>query len=161
MNTLQANTLKSDEFLYIKVCMCMWTVAGKVTVSWDEGWVVMSMESMPKPGLLNLPSIFDAQFFMGADRDTDHCLVIAEVRERLSESKQVTQMSGVKRFNLKKRSELEFTEQNQFKIANSFSAFENLNYSEGISRAWESINENMKISAEESLGLYGREPHKP
>jgi hypothetical protein len=37
----------------------------------------------------------------------------------------------------------------------------NLNYSADISRAWENINENIKSSATESLGLYELKQHKP
>ena len=42
-----------------------------------------------------------------ADCDTDHYLVIAEVREILSVRKQAAQKFDVERFNLKKLSELE------------------------------------------------------
>jgi hypothetical protein len=38
---------------------------------------------------------------------------------------------------------------------------ENLNVSEDISRAWEDIKENIKISSQESLGLHERKQHKP
>jgi len=41
------------------------------------------------------------------------------------------------------------------------SAFENLNVSEDINRAWEKIKENTKTSAEESLGLYELKKLKP
>jgi hypothetical protein len=37
----------------------------------------------------------------------------------------------------------------------------NLNVSEDINRAWENIKENIKISAQESLGLHERKQHKP
>jgi septal ring-binding cell division protein DamX len=39
------------------------------------------------------------------------------------------------------------------KIANRFAALENLNDREVISRVWENIQENIKISATKSLGL--------
>jgi hypothetical protein len=38
---------------------------------------------------------------------------------------------------------------------------ENLNVSEDINRAWENIQDSIKISAKESLGLYERKQHKP
>jgi hypothetical protein len=38
---------------------------------------------------------------------------------------------------------------------------ENLNVREDINRAWENIKENIKISAQESLGLHERKHHKP
>jgi hypothetical protein len=37
---------------------------------------------------------------MGADCDTDHCLVVAEVGERLAISKQLMQKFDMERFNL-------------------------------------------------------------
>jgi hypothetical protein len=40
-----------------------------------------------------------------------------------------------------------------------FAALENLNYSEDINRA--NIEENIKISAKETLGLYGWKQHTP
>jgi hypothetical protein len=46
-------------------------------------------------------------------------------------------------------------------ISNRFAALENLNVSEDISRAWENIKENIKLSAQESLRLYGQKQHKP
>jgi hypothetical protein len=49
---------------------------------------------------------------------------------------------------------------NQIKISNRLAALENLNDSEGISRAWENIKANIKISAKESLGLYELKQHK-
>jgi len=38
---------------------------------------------------------------------------------------------------------------------------ENLNYSKDINRTWESIKENIKTLAKESLGLYELKQHKP
>jgi len=54
------------------------------------------------------------------------------------------------RFILKKLSELEFRIKYQIKISSSFAAMENLNTSEDINRAWESVKENIKILAKES-----------
>jgi hypothetical protein len=38
---------------------------------------------------------------------------------------------------------------------------ENVSYDEDINRAWESIKENIKISAKKSLGLHEMKQHKP
>jgi len=46
------------------------------------------------------------QSFRGAGCDTDHCLVVAEVRERLAESKQAAQKCDGERLNLRKLNEL-------------------------------------------------------
>ena len=51
--------------------------------------------------------------------------------------------------------------QYQIKISNRFAALENLNGTENINRSWENIEENIKSSATESLGLYESKQHKP
>jgi len=71
----------------------------------------------------------------------------AMVGERLAVSTQATQKFDVERFNLKKLNELEVTKQYQIELSNRFTALENLN------KAWENIKENIKTSANESLGL--------
>jgi hypothetical protein len=42
-----------------------------------------------------------------------------------------------------------------------FAALENLKDSKDINRAWENIKDNIKTSAQESLGLYNLKQHKP
>jgi hypothetical protein len=87
--------------------------------------------------------------------------VVAKFRERLAVSKQAAQTFDAERFNLKKLSELEVRKQYRIKISNRFAALENLNVSEDINRAWENIKENIKLSAQESLGLHEQKQHKP
>jgi hypothetical protein len=87
--------------------------------------------------------------------------VVPKVRERLAASKEAAQKFDAERFNLKKLSESEVRKQCQLKISNRFAALENLNVSNDINRAWEYIKENIKISAQESLGLHERKQHKP
>jgi hypothetical protein len=58
----------------------------------------------------------------------------------------------IDRFNLKKLNEGEVKEQYQVTIKNRFSALENLKDSGDISRAWDAIRENIKISAKECIG---------
>jgi hypothetical protein len=67
----------------------------------------------------------------------------------------------VERFNLKKLSELQVRKQYQLQTSNRFAALENLNVSEDINRAWENNKENIKISAQEGLGLHEWKQHKP
>ena len=67
----------------------------------------------------------------------------------------------MKRFNLRKLNELEVRKEYQSKISNSFAALENLSDTQDINRAWENINENIKTSAKESLGLQELKQHKP
>ena len=54
-------------------------------------------------------------------------------------------------FNLRKPNELEVIQEYQIKISNRFAVLDNLCGSEDINRAWESIKENIKTSAKESL----------
>jgi len=99
-------------------------------------------------------SVLDVRCFRGADCDTDHCLMIAKVRERLAVGKQAAQRFDRQRFNLRKLKEPEVREQYQIKITNRFAALENSNDDEDVNRAWENFKENMQTSAEESLGLH-------
>jgi hypothetical protein len=91
----------------------------------------------------------------GADSDTDHCLVVAKLRERLAVSKQATQMFDVERSNLWTPDGV------KDKISNRSAALENLSSSEGINRVWENIKENIKASAKDSLVLHELKQHKP
>jgi hypothetical protein len=99
--------------------------------------------------------------FSGADCDTDQYLEVAKVRERLVVIKQAAQKFDVEIFYLKKLSELDVRKQYQIKISNRFAFLENLNVSEDINRSGENIKESIKISAKESLELYGKKQHKP
>jgi hypothetical protein len=106
-------------------------------------------------------SIIDVRSFRGADCDTDHYLVVAKVRERLTVIKQAAQKSDGGRFNLRKLNDLEVRKLYQIEITNRFAALENVSEDEDINRAWESIKENIKTSATESLGMHEMKQHKP
>jgi len=66
----------------------------------------------------------------------------------------------VERFNLRTLSELEVRKKYQIKISNRFAALEDLRDSEDIKRPWKNMKENIKTSAEESLGLNEFKHHK-
>jgi hypothetical protein len=87
--------------------------------------------------------------------------VVANVRERLTVSKLAAKKFDVKQFNLRKLSKQEVRKQYQIKNSNSFAAFENLNDSDDINRAWENIKGNIKTSTKDSLDLYGLKHHRP
>ena len=70
--------------------------------------------------------------------------MVAQVRERLTVSKQAAKKFEEERFNLRKLYELEIKKQYQIKIANRFTALKNLSNSEDIDRAWENIKEISK-----------------
>ena len=99
--------------------------------------------------------------FREADCDTDHCLVVAEVRERVAVSRQAAQKYNGERFKLRKLCELEVRKQYKIEITNKFTALENLSDGEDINRSWENIKANIKTSAKQSLGLHELKQHKP
>jgi hypothetical protein len=94
-----------------------------------------------------------------SDCDTDHYLVVAKVREGLAVSKQTTHRVHMERFNLKKLNEVEGKKQCLIEISNRFAALENLDAEVNINRAWETIRENIKISAKESMVYYELRTH--
>ena len=59
-----------------------------------------------------------------------------------------------------KLNELEVRKQYLIEITNRFAALENLSDDEDINKAWESIKENVKTSAKESVGMHELQ-HKP
>ena len=61
----------------------------------------------------------------------------------------------------RKLNDLEFRKQYQIEITNRFAALQNVSEDEDINRAWESIKENIKTSATESLGMQEIKQHKP
>jgi hypothetical protein len=92
-------------------------------------------------------SILDVRSFRAADYDTDHYLVVAKFRDRLAVSKQTAHRVNMERFNLKKLNEVEDQEQYCFEISNRFAALENLDTEVHVNKVWETIGENIKISA--------------
>jgi hypothetical protein len=86
---------------------------------------------------------------------------VGRVRERLAVSKKVAHRVYTERFNLKILNDEEVKEQYRVEISNSFAALENLDTEVDINMALETIRENIKISAKESLGYYELKKNKP
>jgi hypothetical protein len=85
--------------------------------------------------------------------------VVAKVRERLAVNKQRSQTFDMGRFNLKKLNDVEGKEQFRVEVANRFAALEDLDTEVEINSAWETIRENIKISAKESQGYFEFKKH--
>jgi hypothetical protein len=87
--------------------------------------------------------------------------VVAEVRGRLSVNKQTSHRFHMESFNLKKLNDVESKEQFCIEVSNRFAALEDLDTEVEINSVWETIRENIKISAKESLGYFEFKKHKP
>jgi hypothetical protein len=83
---------------------------------------------------------------MGDYFDTDHYLVVADVRERLAVRKQTTHRFHMARSYLMKLNEVEGKEQYRVKISNRYSALENLDAEVDINRASRTIRISVKGS---------------
>jgi hypothetical protein len=87
--------------------------------------------------------------------------VVAKVRERLAVNKQTSHKFNMERFNLKKLNDVEGKEQFRVEVSNRFTALKDLDTEVENNSAWETIRENVKISAKESLGYFELKKHKP
>jgi hypothetical protein len=76
-------------------------------------------------------------------------------------SKRAAQKVDTERFNVKKLNEGDFKEQYQVTIRNKFAALENLEDRRDFNRPWDNIRENIKNSAQESLGYCESKHRKP
>jgi hypothetical protein len=66
----------------------------------------------------------------------------------------------MERFNLRKLNEVEGEEQFRVQVSNRFAALKDLDTEVEINSAWETIRQNIKISAKESLGYFELKKHK-
>jgi hypothetical protein len=83
-----------------------------------------------------------------------------DVKDSLAVNKQRSQRFDMERFNLKKLKAVEGKEQFRVEVSNKFAALEDLDTEVEINSAWETIRENIKISAKESLGNFQLKKHK-
>jgi hypothetical protein len=92
-------------------------------------------------------NVLDVRSFRAADCDSDHCQVVAKVWEKLAVNKQRSHRFHMERFNLKKLNDVELKEQFRVEISNRFPALEDFDAEVEINSAWETIRENIQISA--------------
>ena len=70
-------------------------------------------------------------------------------------------MFDVEIFILRNLNVLEVRKQYQIKVSKRFPGLVNLLDRENINRAWENIEENIRSSAKDNLGLYELKQHQP
>jgi hypothetical protein len=78
-----------------------------------------------------------------ADCDSDHYLIVANVRRRLAVYKRRSHRFYTERFNLKKLNQEEGKEQFRVEVSNRFAALEDLDVEVEINSVWETIRENI------------------
>jgi hypothetical protein len=144
--------VKSAVFPQCGIHKFTWTSAeGKTYSQIDHNWIDRRRHS----------SILVVRSFRAIDCDTDPLSVGGKFRERLAVSKETTHRFHMDRFNLKKLNEVQGKEQYCVEISNRFAGLQNLDAESDNIRAWETVRENIKISAKESLGYYELKKHQP
>jgi hypothetical protein len=83
-----------------------------------------------------------------------------KIRERLTVNKQKSNRLHTDRSNLKKLNKVEGKEKFHVEVSNKFAALEYLDAAVEINSAWETIRENIIISAKANLGYYELKKHK-
>jgi hypothetical protein len=76
--------------------------------------------------------------------------VVAKIRERIAVNKQGSHTFHMEKFNLKMLNDVEGKEKYRVEVSNRFAALEDLDAEVGINTIWETIRENIKISAKDS-----------
>jgi hypothetical protein len=76
-------------------------------------------------------------------------------------NKQESHKFHTERFALKQLNEVESKEKYHIEVSNRSAALEDLDTEVEINTIWETIRENIKISAKETLGYYELKKHKP
>jgi hypothetical protein len=79
---------------------------------------------------------------------------VAKVRETVAVTEQRLHRFHMERFNLKKLDKVEGKEQYHVEVSDRIALLEDLDDRVDNNVAWETILENIKISAKESLGYY-------
>jgi hypothetical protein len=118
--------------------------------TWTSDGVTRNQIDHVLTGKRRHSNVLDVRSFREADCDTDHYLVVAKLRERISVSKRARQNFDLERFDLKRLDDIEVKEKYQVEISNKFAASESLDESFD-NNVWESIRENIKTSAKDNL----------
>ncbi|KAJ4444092.1 hypothetical protein ANN_05881 [Periplaneta americana] len=109
-------------------------------------------------------STIDIRTFMGTDCNSDHYLVIGELRERLLVAKRVEQQVNISKFNILKLKDEETKQHYQVEIWNRFAtlgSFDEVEKELDVNSVWQNIRDSIKIAAEQSIGYYETKKKKP
>jgi hypothetical protein len=106
-------------------------------------------------------NILDVRSFREADCDTDHYVVVAKLRERISVSKGARQNFDTEGSDLRNLHDVEVTEKYWVEILNRFATSENLGESLDFNTAWENIRENIQSSAKGNMRYHKLKQNKP
>ena len=108
-------------------------------------------------------NVLDVRSYRGADCDSDHLLVIAKIRERLSINRTNRQLIGTKRLNVQSLTEGENGIKYAVEITNKFAALEEMDESDvnAVDKQWENIRDAIVKSAEATVGFCKRHKNKP
>jgi hypothetical protein len=87
-------------------------------------------------------------------------MMMAKVKERLAVSKQISHRFHMESFSFKNIDDVNSKEQYRVEVSNRFVALEDLDAEVYINSALETIRENIKSLAKESLGYYEVKRHQ-
>jgi hypothetical protein len=99
---------KSPTFPHLEIHKHTWTSPNSVTHNQIDHVLIDKRRHS---------NILDVRSFRGADCDTDHYLVVATLRKRISVSKRARQKFDLERFDLKKLDDVEVIEKYQVEIS--------------------------------------------
>jgi hypothetical protein len=86
---------------------------------------------------------------------------VAKLTEGISVSKGAMKNSDLERFDMRRLDDVQVKEKYQVEVSHILEALESLDESFDINNAWESIGENINISAKVNLGYQKLKNNKP
>jgi hypothetical protein len=137
--------VKSTMFSHHDIHIYAWTFPGRKTHKQTDHVLIDDRQHS---------SILHVQPFRRDDCDTNHHLVVPKVRERLAETMDTDS------FNLRKLNEIKVMDSIRSQTQTSLQLW-NSEDNGNINRTRDTIRENIKISAKESLGYCESKHHKP
>jgi hypothetical protein len=109
------NLIVKSTFPHRNIHQYTWTSPDGITHDQIDHFLVDKMRQS---------SIIDVRSLRGADCDTDHYLMVATIRERLSLKKEIKQHLVADTYNLNKLGDHETREEYQIDVANKFSSID-------------------------------------